>query len=279
MLLADLSLQKEAVELLSEYREKPQAIFQRTDVASWKDLNDMFAAAQRHFGSVDVVCPGAGVWEPEWSSFWAPPGGGISRDDPLGGRYASLDINITHPIRVTQLAISHFLAMSPPPSPSNPKSVVLVTSIAGQAATLFWPLYHASKHAVDGFVRCFVGFELTHGVRITGVAPGNVLTRMFTDDPEKLRMIDVEKDRFATPDEVAKVMLSLVKDVELNGRDGEKISIQGGTVLEVLAGGVRDVPTFGNVGPFTNGAAGASVSHLEVLQEHIMQNIGSGWGR
>lgn len=169
--------------------------------------------------------------------------------------------------------------MSPPASPSNPKSIVLVTSIAGQAATIFWPLYHTSKHAVDGFVRCFTGFDVTHGIRVTGVAPGMVLTPIFTDDPRKMEMIDLEKDKFVTPAEVATVMLALVKDTAFDRAHEEKIPIRGGSVLEVLSGNVRDVPTFGNVGPFASGAPGASMSHLEKVHQHIMQEVGEGWGK
>lgn len=97
VLLADITLRWEAEALLSKYTDKPKAIFHKTDVVSWRDLNDMFAAAKQHFGAFDIVCPGAGVWEPEWSNFWVPPGTGASRDDPLGGRYASIDINLTYP--------------------------------------------------------------------------------------------------------------------------------------------------------------------------------------
>ena len=181
----------------------------------WKDLNDMFAAAVLHFGSIDIVCPGAGVWEPEWSSFWVPPGSEVSRDGSLGDRYGSIDINVTHPSRVSQLAIPHFLSMSPPPSPSNPKSIVLVTSIAGESATIFWPPY-TSKHAINGFVRCFSGFEETHGIRVSAVAPGMVLTPIFTDDLEKMKTINMSEDKVVTVDEVAEVMLALVKDTTLD---------------------------------------------------------------
>jgi hypothetical protein len=56
----------------------------------------MFNAAYQLFGSVDIVCPGAGFYEPPFSSFWHPPGpNSPSKDSPEGGRYALLDINLT----------------------------------------------------------------------------------------------------------------------------------------------------------------------------------------
>jgi len=43
-----------------------RAAFQRTDVSVWKQLERMFDVAQDHFGGtgVDIVVPGAGIYEP-----------------------------------------------------------------------------------------------------------------------------------------------------------------------------------------------------------------------
>lgn len=54
-------------------------------------------------------------------------------------RYKTLDINLTHPIRLTQLAIQHFV------SRKKKGNVVCIASIAGQLAMLPVPLYIASK--------------------------------------------------------------------------------------------------------------------------------------
>jgi hypothetical protein len=65
-------------------------------VTDWTQLSQMFNAAYQVFGSVDIVCPGAGIYEPPFSSFWHPPGpNSPSKDSPEGGRYALLDINLT----------------------------------------------------------------------------------------------------------------------------------------------------------------------------------------
>ena len=120
------------------------------------------------------------MYEPHWSNFWHPPGSAKSKDDVTGaggiGHYATLDINITHPIRVTQLAISRWLnppkdSKSGKASPSNPKRVVHISSIAGQCPGLSTPLYMASKHAISGFIRSLASLD-TIGIRVNGVAPG-----------------------------------------------------------------------------------------------------------
>ena len=68
MLFADLSLRPEAQELVSRHskssRSPCKAVFQETDVREWDQLDRMFEVAKREFGDVDVVCPGAGVYEP-----------------------------------------------------------------------------------------------------------------------------------------------------------------------------------------------------------------------
>lgn len=246
----------------------------------------MFKAAEKHFGSIDIVCPGAGVFEPEWSNFWYPPGSAQSKDDRLGDRFAALDINLTHPIRVTQLAISHFLGASPPASTSNPKTIVHIASIAGQTASLPFPIYHAAKHGVQALVRSLASLEQSHGIRVTAVEPGVVKTPLFTDHPEKLRAVDEGKDTWVTPERVAEVMLACVKDKSTakyaptdGGESDEAVSIQGGSCLEVLTRRVRDVPMFNNVGPYAEGEPGAGASNAQVLMDEVRGLLQPGWGQ
>jgi NAD(P)-dependent dehydrogenase (short-subunit alcohol dehydrogenase family) len=41
-----------------------RAVFQKTDVVDWEQLERMFDVAVGEFGDVDIVCPGAGIYEP-----------------------------------------------------------------------------------------------------------------------------------------------------------------------------------------------------------------------
>ncbi|KAH6864402.1 NAD-dependent 15-hydroxyprostaglandin dehydrogenase [Alternaria alternata] len=275
VLIADLSLRPEAEKLVQEYstkeQDKPRAVFQKTDVTDWPQLKRMFEVGVQEFGKIDIVCPGAGVYEPHWSNFWHPPGvaGSASRDQIDGGRYASIDINITHPIRTTQLAISHFL--NPPPgvqkaSAQNPKRVVIISSIAGQNPNLHAPIYTAAKHAMNGFVRSLGTLEAEMGIRVNGVAPGVIKTPLWTEHPEKMTFIDETKDAWATPEEVAEAMLRLLEETELGG----------GKILEVGAKQTRLVEAFNDPGP---SGAGHTVSNL---QEQYSEVYGwlqqDGWG-
>jgi 3-hydroxybutyrate dehydrogenase len=63
VVVADLALSPEA-QALEKYTTSPKAVFQRTDVTDWAQLDAAFQTALTTFGSLDIVCPGAGLSEP-----------------------------------------------------------------------------------------------------------------------------------------------------------------------------------------------------------------------
>jgi 3-hydroxybutyrate dehydrogenase len=63
VVVADLALSPDA-EALNKYTESPKAIFQKTDVTDWAQLDAAFKVAQESFRSIDIVCTGAGLSEP-----------------------------------------------------------------------------------------------------------------------------------------------------------------------------------------------------------------------
>jgi NAD(P)-dependent dehydrogenase (short-subunit alcohol dehydrogenase family) len=275
VLLADLSLRPEAQALLTQYNGKdssgPRAVFCETDVTSWVQLSRMFSVGISEFGSIDILCPGAGIYDPHWSNFWHPPGvaGGASKDASDGDRYASLDINVTHPIRATQLAISHF--MNPPPgvervSRRNPKRVVIISSIAGQVPNFHTPIYVAGKHAMNGFIRSLGPLDAQFGIRVNGVAPGIIKTPLWTEHPEKMTLLDEGKDAWATPEEVAQGMLRCLEEEDLGG----------GMILEIGAGQTRRVEALNDPGP---SGKGHTASNAQGQWEEVYGWLGvKGWG-
>ncbi|OGM42474.1 amino acid transporter [Aspergillus bombycis] len=214
VLIADLALRPEAQELVDKYStssSSPRAIFQRTDVTDWKQLELMFEVAEKEFGEIDVVCPGAGVYEP-------------------------VHINLTHPIRTTQLALAHFVRRR---TNGRPKHIVHISSIAGQNPALAAPIYVATKHGINGLVRSLGKLDSKFGIRVTAVAPGVIKTPLWTDHPEKLKIVDTATDEWVTPEEVAQVMLALIQQDQVSEIIGDRTGqgpqfrVHGGTVLEV----------------------------------------------
>ena len=240
-------------------------------MTKWPELEALFTAAETHFSTLDIVCPGAGVFEPHWSNFWIPPGTPASRDSVSGsaedgiGHYASLDINLVHPIRCTQLALSRWVNGAKV-SPTNPKRVVHVSSVAGQVPGFSQPLYTASKHALNGFIRSLGLLEAEMGIRVNGVAPGIIRTPLWTEHPEKLVMLDKEQDEWVEPEEVAAAMLECVQSQVIGG----------GVVLEVGKGFTREVGYINDPGP---SGRGMQVSYRDVLRQEALTWLREdGWG-
>ncbi|KAF5614652.1 15-hydroxyprostaglandin dehydrogenase [Fusarium tjaetaba] len=241
VVMADLALRPEASELLKAFPS--QALYQPTDVTKWDQLDHAFEVAKKEFGGYDIVCPGAGVYDPPFSNFWHPAGTALSKDVHSASRFTSLDINLTHPIYATQQAIAHFTENK------KPGSIVHISSIAAQGPVLSVPMYCAAKAGISHFVRSLGGLETPPestdlaSIRVTAVAPGVIKTPLWTEHPEKLAWIDGAKDEWVEPEDVALAMLSLV----------EKDEYVGGTVLEVGKGQTREVHVLNDVGPSGSG--------------------------
>ncbi|KAI1881851.1 hypothetical protein JX265_000677 [Neoarthrinium moseri] len=246
VLIGDLNLRPEAQQLLSEYpyppaSSRPSAQFHPTDVRSWPQLSALFNKGLSSFPRLDIVCPGAGLFEPRFSNFWHPPRTGTNPDTPsrdiaadVGGdgcnTYATLDVNLTHPIRLSQLAIGYWTQQR------APGCLVHVSSIAGQAASIGTPLYFASKHGLSGF------------------------TPMWEEDPHKAAMLDQKNDLLIDPKEIAEAMLQLCENPEYGD----------GTILEVLIAKQRVVPTYNADRP---SGKGVTVPGYAKAEEELMEGI------
>ncbi|KAJ8098062.1 hypothetical protein POJ06DRAFT_283333 [Lipomyces tetrasporus] len=274
---ADRELRPEAQELVDS---SDRSLFVQTDVRDWRQLRNMFKTAESQFKTVDIVCPGAGVFEPNFSNFWKPPGSPESTDSPTDGHYATLDINLIHPIRTTQLAIAHFLETSR--VNQERKTIVHISSIAGQVPLMPTPMYAASKHAISGFVRSLAPLDEKLGIRVAAVAPGVIKTPLWTEHPEKLKGVE-NSDQWVTPEAVAEVMLALVERSEIVGADigfessTERIEVKGGLVVEVSAGTIREVQTYNDPGPSGPGNTIGGLNKLEDDAFSLLEQ--KGWGK
>ncbi|KAF9879442.1 nad-dependent 15-hydroxyprostaglandin dehydrogenase [Colletotrichum karsti] len=246
VLIGDLALRPEATSLVSQYTTtgttprgsgSPTAHFQPTNVASWPHLTRLWSRALATFPRVDIVVPGAGIFEPAWSSFWQAPKtttnprtASRDRADAEPGTYAVIDVNLTHPIRLSQLAVGHWTRER------RAGCLVHVSSIAGHAAGIGTPLYFASKHGLHGFVRSLGDMRDRVGIRCGAVAPGAVMTPMWREDPGKRHMAEGEESEklFLKPEEIARGMLELCENPEYGN----------GTILEVSKGKSRVVPLY-----------------------------------
>lgn len=189
VLVGDLALRPEAEEVAAKYPAGGVVsfTFHKTDVSSWPDLASLWKKALEIFPQVDLVVPGAGVYEPDTSSFWLAPGvdGSPSTDDANSeaGTYKTFGINLMHPIRLAQHALSYWTQKK------IKGDILFLGSIAGYTATVGTPFYYSSKHGLHGFVRSLAPIRGRLGIRVSCVAPG--ATRV-SDKISQLRSYKVD---------------------------------------------------------------------------------------
>lgn len=95
-------------------------------------------------------------------------------------------------------------------------------------------------------------------IRVNAVAPARILTPLWTDNPEKMRMVSDEAG-WVTPEAVAEVMLGLV----------EREEWVGGTIMEV-GKTVREVRVFDDPGPR---AGGNGVQPAEGFEDPMWESL------
>ncbi|KAI1261608.1 short chain dehydrogenase [Xylariaceae sp. FL1019] len=240
VVIGDLALRPEAEKLIADYpytkgSSSPSAIFHRTDVTSWPQLSSLFDKGLSSYGRVDIIVPGAGLFEPPFSAFWNPPKTATnpnspSRDDANGepGSYKQIEVNLTHPIRLSQLGIGYWTKNK------IPGTLVHVSSIAGHATGIGSPLYFASKHGLHGFVRSLGSLRDSVGIRVSAIAPGSVRTPMWTEAEDKVHLTRGGKDTPIEPETIADGMLELCENPEYGN----------GTILECITDHTRVVPLY-----------------------------------
>ncbi|KAF2095624.1 NAD(P)-binding protein [Rhizodiscina lignyota] len=236
VVIGDLALTEDAKKLVECAAGK--VVFKQTDVTNWKQLAELFSFTETKLGAPDIVCPGAGIFEPKWSSFW---------NDTEENSYKTIDINITHPTKATRLAIRSMIRAK------KGGTIVHISSIGGQTTRLSVPIYCATKAYINHFVRAFAGLDDEQGIRVLGVAPGLVRSPLwFKENPDKLKSVG-ENDLWIEPSEIAEVLLECCE---------KNSQWTAGTIVEASGQGRRrEVKVFNDEGPPGIGrSAGANMS-------------------
>jgi 3-hydroxybutyrate dehydrogenase len=124
--------------------------------------------------------------------------------------------------------------------------------------------------------------KLEHvGIRIAAVAPGIIKTPLYTENPEKLAMIDSLSDVWVEPEEVATVMVALIERDTMSSKISEAatgtqdIKISSGTILEIAKDRARTVTAYNDPGP---SGAGALASNALASEEATVRLLVPGWG-
>ncbi|MFD6257866.1 SDR family NAD(P)-dependent oxidoreductase, partial [Nocardia sp. NPDC060256] len=131
------------------------------DVATEAGTDAIAAAVQARGGTLDVLVHNAGV-------FGLTP---LDDLDPADVRH-QFEVNVFAPILLTAKLLP--LLRSPG------GNIVVVSSISARLASPEQSVYSASKAAVDSLIRSWAVELGPKGIRVNGVAPGNVRTPILT---------------------------------------------------------------------------------------------------
>jgi 3-oxoacyl-[acyl-carrier protein] reductase len=114
-------------------------------------------------------------------------------------------------------------------------ALITVSSTAAYHSTRGNPAYNASKTGVVGLTRTLAEAWAGDGVRVNGIAPGLVdtkLTKVTTDNPERLQasLQGIPLRRLGTPEDMAGVALFLASPLA-GYVVGQTIPVDGGLIL------------------------------------------------
>jgi 3-hydroxybutyrate dehydrogenase len=94
------------------------------------------------------------------------------------------------------------------------------------------PMYNATKHAINNFIRSLAPREAKLGIGVAALASGVVKTPLWTEHAEMMKAVG-GSDACVPPEEVTEVMVALVEKDETGSvagdlDQGRKIAIRAG---------------------------------------------------
>ncbi len=206
------------------------ALFVRTDVRSWEDVDRLVGETVARFGRLDVMVNNAGVLDGYATCLETSP--------------ELFDVVMAINLRGTFLGCKRALAEM---VPAGYGKIVNISSVAGLVAQGGGLAYTSSKHAVIGLTRQVACEYGPAGVRTNAICPGSIPTQLRetsreilgasapdmqrgvgTVSPERLREI-VPLGSRGTPEDVANVAVFLAS-AESDYVNGHALVVDGGWV-------------------------------------------------
>ena len=208
--------EKRAKEVVDDIKaEGGEAIYVIADMSNLDDVEKIFDATMKEYGTVDVLFNNAGMLSmsplmelsiEEWNRVF--------------------NVNVTSALRLTQL-------VAPVMKEKGKGTIVNTCSVASFGAHHGFAAYVDSKHAMMGLTRS-IAWELGPEIRCNGIAPGLIHTAMVDSigGPGALQqMIDqCPVKRHGVPDDIATVALFLASD-DSSFIDGQIIKVDGGVEI------------------------------------------------
>jgi NAD(P)-dependent dehydrogenase (short-subunit alcohol dehydrogenase family) len=188
----------------------------QADCGKPQEITRAIAAIQSALGQVDVLVHSAG----------GPVNGGLLDLTPEAW-LAAFDVHVH--------AIFHLCrAVIPAMRKKKEGAIILVSSTAGIRGIITNVAYQVAKGALPQFARALAREFANDNIRINCVAPGVIRTDFHAIMSEEQRKLNLESriplHREGTPEQVAEVILTLVKNDYVTG---ETFTIDGGLTMRI----------------------------------------------
>jgi NAD(P)-dependent dehydrogenase (short-subunit alcohol dehydrogenase family) len=186
------------------------------DCAKPADCTRCVEETVKRLGSVDVLVHSAG----------GPVNGGLLEITPEAWNGA-FDVHVHAIFHLCRAAIPHMKA-------KKEGAIVLISSTAGKLSLPSHIAYQAVKGAIPHITRGLAREFAPDNIRINCVAPGVIRTRFHEKMSAEQKKLNLEQriplKREGTPEQVAEVILTLVKNDYITG---DTVTIDGGLTMRI----------------------------------------------
>ena len=182
--------EKALTDLAAELGEK--AVPQVTNLLDAESCAAMVPEVLEKVGQIDILYCNAGTYI----------GGDLTETTPEAiDRMLNLNVNAV---------MKNVHAVVPHMSARKTGDIVVTCSIAGHFPTYWEPVYSGSKWAINSFVQGMRRQMIPHGVRVSQVSPGPVISALLADWPEENLRKAKESGSLIDPEEVADAVVYML---------------------------------------------------------------------
>ena len=199
VVVADIVEADAQVTVAAIHKKGGKAVFTAADVSNVDSVNALVSSTVEAFGQLDVYFSNAGIIDG-----FAPC---TQTTNEVWSRV--IGINLSGCFYGARAALPHLV--------KSKGNIVMTASVAALGGLAGGTAYTASKHAVAGLINQIACEVAAQGVRVNGVAPGPVMTKMARDQPDLEAMTQwvttvTPMARWGQPEEIAEPVLFLASN-------------------------------------------------------------------
>jgi len=197
------------------------ALFLKTDVAKWPDVEALVAKTVATYGRLDCAFNNAGI----------EGAGALTHKCTSENWDRVIAINLTGVWMCMKAEIAQMLLQG------GGGAIVNTSSVAGLAGTKGGPAYVASKHGVAGLTKAAALEYGKQGIRVNAVCPGPIRTPMMarimggSEEAERRFVRGEPLRRFGQPEEIGEAVAWLCSD-RASYVTGLPMPVDGGAVAQ-----------------------------------------------